>query len=448
MNNRSNRVVNALAILISPGIGIKRWILLSAIALGLIFLGTGFLAEIALGNNLIHYARLLTLGYVFDSATGTLSILRGGLFLLFGALIFGIAAVKLYSAITRFKPTTSPIGFFDEVYVQRYLILGPKIVAIGGGTGLSNLLRGLKNYTTNLTAVVSVGDDGGSSGRLRDELNIPPPGDIRNCMIALADSEAIMQSLMDYRFPGTGDLKGHSFGNLLIAAMADLSGSFEKGIQQAGQFLAIRGRVLPASLERVTLAVETVSTKKVIGESKIGELREPIKRMYILNEVKAFQDSINAISNADLIIIGPGSLFTSIVASLLIPGINEAISKSSALKLYVSNLAMQPGETTSFSLDDHIQIIYDYMKPAVPDLVLANNYIPDKLDPTTAKLLIKPFSENKGTVPIVFEPLLNADDPLSHDPRKLAKITMESIYESRRNTKSHIPKYSQPEIYQ
>ena len=197
MNNRSNRLVNALTILISPGIGIKRWILLSAIALGLIFLGTGFLAEIALGNNLIHYARLMTLGYVFDSATGTLSILRGGLFLLFGALIFGIAAVKLYSAITRFKPTTSPIGFFDEVYVQRYLILGPKIVAIGGGTGLINLLRGLKNYTTNLTAVVSVGDDGGSSGRLRDELNIPPPGDIRNCMIALADSEAIMQSLMD-----------------------------------------------------------------------------------------------------------------------------------------------------------------------------------------------------------------------------------------------------------
>lgn len=448
MNNRSNRAVNALAILISPGIGIKRWILLSSLALGLIFLGTGFLAEIALGNNLIHYARLLTLGYVFDSATGTMSVLRGGLFLVFGALIFGIAAVKLYSAITRFKPTTSPIGFLDEVYVQRYLILGPKIVAIGGGTGLSNLLRGLKNYTTNLTAVVSVGDDGGSSGRLRDELNIPPPGDIRNCMIALADSEAIMQSLMDYRFPGTGDLKGHSFGNLLIAAMADLSGSFEKGIQQAGQFLAIRGRVLPASLERVTLAVETVSTKKVIGESNIGELREPIKRMYILNEVKAFQESINAISDADLIIIGPGSLFTSIVASLLIPGINEAISKSSALKIYVSNLAVQVGETTSFNLDDHIQVINDYMKPAVPDLVLANNYIPSNLDLPTTNLLIKPLTEKSIAVPVIFESLINTDNPLYHDPRKLAKVAMESIYDSRRDTRRPVPKFRQPEIYQ
>ena len=186
----------------------------------------------------------------------------------------------------------------------------------------------------------------------------------------------------------------------------------------------------------------------MIGESKIGELREPIKRMYILNKVKAFQESINAISEADLIIIGPGSLFTSIVASLLIPGINEAISKSSALKIYVSNLAMQPGETTSFSLDDHIQIIHDYMKPASLDLVLANNYIPNNLDPATANLLIKPSSENKGTVPIVFEPLLNTDDPLYHDPRKLAQITMESIYQSRRDAKNHVPQYNQPEISQ
>ena len=448
MNTRSNRIVNALAILISPGIGIKRWILLGTLALCLILLGSAFLTEIAVGNKLIHYARLVTLGYVFASPTGEVSLFRGGVFFVFGFLVFVTACVKLYFGISKFKPTTSSVGFLDEVYVQRYLTAGPNIVAIGGGTGLSNLLRGLKNYTANLTAVVSVADDGGSSGRLRNELKIPPPGDIRNCMIALADSEAIVQSLMDYRFPGPGDLKGHSFGNLLIAAMADLAGSFEKGIQQAGQFLAIRGRVLPASLERVTLVAETTTTKKVIGESKIGDLQDPIKRVYLLNTVKAFQESINAITSADLIVIGPGSLFTSIVASLLIPGISNAISKSSALIIYISNLAVQNGETISFTLDDHIQTICDYIGSATPDVVLANNDVPSHLTQAMKNLLIKPITTNKHSIPIIFESLINSANPFYHDPKKLGQITMESVYADRRDARRPVPRYRHPEIYQ
>ena len=263
-------------------------------------------------------------------------------------------------------------------------IQAPKVVAIGGGTGLSTLLRGLKAHTPHMTAIVTVADDGGSSGRLRRELGVLPPGDFRNCIAALADDEALITQLFQYRF-GLGDgLNGHSFGNLFITALAAVTGSFERAILEAGRVLAVRGRILPSTLDDVTLVadlqepvgsdVAATGLTRVQGESAIPKAGQPIERVFLRpEEVRAYPEAVRAILEADLIVAGPGSLFTSVLPNLLVQDIRRAVGASPALKLYVCNVATQPGETDGFDLGQHVAALQRHVGRGLFPCVLAND---------------------------------------------------------------------------
>ncbi len=261
---------------------------------------------------------------------------------------------------------------------------GPNIVTIGGGTGLSVLLRGLKKVTFNLTAIVAVSDDGGGSGILREDMGMLPPGDIRNCLVALANTEPILEKLMQYRFKD-GNLKGQSFGNLFIAALNDICGSFDEAVREMSNVLAVTGKVLPVTLEDIILFAELADGTIIKGESQIP-IKQQITNQRIKNifiepsNCKAFPEAVEAIENADAIILGPGSLYTSIIPNLLIKDINQAIQKSKALKIYVSNIMTQQGETIEYSLEDHINTIYQHADKLEIDYVIVNNgTIPENL---------------------------------------------------------------------
>ena len=250
----------------------------------------------------------------------------------------------------------------------------PAIVVLGGGTGLAVLLRGLKNHTKNLTAIVNVTDDGGSSGKLRRELGVLPPGDIRNCLVALSEEENLMAKLFQYRFPSAGSLSGHSFGNLFLTAMSSLAGGFDSGIARAGEVLAICGKVLPVTLSSVTLKAKLKNGKTAEGETNIAKSESPIEDL-LINPVSPppGPEVIESILSADAIVLGPGSLYTSIVSNLLVKGVASAIKKSKAPKIYVSNLMTQPMETKNYTLGDHLRIIEKYLGRNVIDYVIVNS---------------------------------------------------------------------------
>lgn len=320
------------------------------------------------------------------------------------------------------------------------LLKGPKIVVIGGGTGLSTMLRGLKNYTSNITAIVTVGDDGGGSGVLREDLGILPPGDIRNCILALARTEPLMEELLQYRFKD-GRLKNQNFGNLFLAAMDGISDNFEDAVQKMSSVLAVKGKVLPVTLEDMVLEAELENGNKVRGESIIGEevieQDSRIKKLKIFPEdAKALDDAISAIEDADAIVLGPGSLYTSILPNLLVKDITRSIKKSKALKLYICNIMTQPGETQKFSVSDHIKVIFDHCGRDIIDCVIANeeSIHPDLRD--------KYYAEGSDIVNLDIEELekLGVDvvkDDLTetqktyvrHNAQKLAKIIIETVME-------------------
>lgn len=320
------------------------------------------------------------------------------------------------------------------------LLKGPKIVVIGGGTGLSTMLRGLKNYTSNITAIVTVGDDGGGSGVLREDLGILPPGDIRNCILALARTEPLMEELLQYRFKD-GRLKNQNFGNLFLAAMDGISDNFEDAVQKMSSVLAVKGKVLPVTLENMVLEAELENGNKVRGESIIGEevieQDSRIKKLKIFPEdAKALDDAISAIEDADAIVLGPGSLYTSILPNLLVKDITRSIKKSKALKLYICNIMTQPGETQKFSVSDHIKVIFDHCGRDIIDCVIANeeSIHPDLRD--------KYYAEGSDIVNLDIEELekLGVDvvkDDLTetqktyvrHNAQKLAKIIIETVME-------------------
>ena len=320
------------------------------------------------------------------------------------------------------------------------LLKGPKIVVIGGGTGLSTMLRGLKNYTSNITAIVTVGDDGGGSGVLREDLGILPPGDRRNCILALARTEPLMEELLQYRFKD-GRLKNQNFGNLFLAAMDGISDNFEDAVQKMSSVLAVKGKVLPVTLEDMVLEAELENGNKVRGESIIGEevieQDSRIKKLKIFPEdAKALDDAISAIEDADAIVLGPGSLYTSILPNLLVKDITRSIKKSKALKLYICNIMTQPGETQKFSVSDHIKVIFDHCGRDIIDCVIANeeSIHPDLRD--------KYYAEGSDIVNLDIEELekLGVDvvkDDLTetqktyvrHNAQKLAKIIIETVME-------------------
>lgn len=329
------------------------------------------------------------------------------------------------------------------VYEKRLLIKGPKIAVIGGGTGLSTMLRGIKHYTSNITAIVTVADDGGGSGVLREELGMLPPGDIRNCILALADTEPLMQELLQYRFTD-GILKGQNFGNLFLAAMNGISSSFEEAVKRTSDVLAVTGQVLPVTLANVKLFAELENGVVIEGESKIPD-REPyesvpIKRVFIEpSGVQPLKEALTAIDEADAIVLGPGSLYTSIIPNLLVDDIGEHIRESNALKIYVANIMTQPGETDGYSVCDHIDAINRHCKSKIVDYVIVNNGKIPKL------LYSKYVEDGASEVEIGKDAILHRgikviEDNLvyifkknlvRHDSKKLARIIMKLILDNK-----------------
>ncbi len=302
-----------------------------------------------------------------------------------------------------------------------------KIVGIGGGTGLSTLLEGLKQRTDNLTAVVTVTDDGGSSGRLRKEFNIPPPGDIRNCIVSLSDSDSLISELFQYRFSGKSDLSGHSFGNLYITAMTAITRSFARGILETSRVLAIKGEVLPSTLENVVLGAKMADGKSILGQTKIVDYPGPIKEIFLVpKEPPAGQEVIKALVEADLIIMGPGSLFSSVIPNLLVNGITEAIKKSKAKKVYICNIMTQPGETDGFTVSDHYLAVEKYLGYRINNMIINNGKISEKLiKKHTIKNSFEVLDDSSklaGRIKIIKADVVSNKEFARHDPAKITDV--------------------------
>ncbi|MBU3189373.1 YvcK family protein [Clostridium bowmanii] len=347
---------------LKPGINIKRWIFLGVIGVVLLVFGI-----IDFTNN----------KYLWPSNI-VLPIVLIGL----GILILYVAAMRIIKSfiklinIGNIDLANDSKNLGDLLYKKRVLVKGPKIVVIGGGTGLVTMLRGLKKYTNNITAIVTVADDGGGSGVLREDLGILPPGDIRNCILALADTEPLMGELLQYRFKD-GRLKDQSFGNLFLAAMDGISNNFEEAVQKMSSVLAVTGRVIPVTLDNMILKAKLKNGEIIDGESNIPkaaiEYNSAIEEVFIEPiDAKALKEAIMAINEADAVILGPGSLYTSIIPNLLVREITEALDKTKALRIYVSNIMTQPGESDNYGVKDHIEAIHRHAKCKVVDYVLVN----------------------------------------------------------------------------
>ena len=318
---------------------------------------------------------------------------------------------------------------------------GPRIVTIGGGTGLSTMLRGLKRYSQNITAIVTVADDGGGSGMLRHDLGMPPPGDIRNCLLSLSNVEPLMAQLLNYRF-SEGSLAGQSFGNLFLAALNGVSDSFDQAVARMNQVLAVTGRVLPVTNANVNLEAEFVNGTRVLGESKIFAFKKEqncrITRVRLLPEgAQALPDALDAIRRADLILLGPGSLYTSIIPNLLVDGIAEEVASSRALRIYICNIMTQEGETEGYTASDHLSALFDHARPGLVDLCLANSqpipaYLLEKYRAENAMPIEVDLSECQSMgVELITKPLRDTTQMHSarHDALKLAEAVLELLTE-------------------
>ncbi|TLN05289.1 uridine diphosphate-N-acetylglucosamine-binding protein YvcK, partial [bacterium] len=356
------------------------------------------------------------------------------------ALIFGgigLATILVGTAgLNRalLKPFLRPgTTLLDTVTAYRKKERGPRIVAIGGGTGLSALLRGLKTYSSNITAVVSVADDGGSSGELRKTLGILPPGDIRNCLAALSEDEALLSQVFQYRFSNAGNLSGHSFGNLFISALTDITGSFEEAVAESGRVLAVKGRVLPATLHDVRLVADVTLPLRendvhVKGESSITKAAGHVRRVWLEpSNPLAFPPAIQAILSADLIIVGPGSLYASLLPNLLVPDLAAALRSSRALKFYVCNVATQPGETDGYTCGAHVHTIEKHVDGSIFDLVICNDRFEGNLPAPLEWVRLEP--ELKEQYSVYQADLLDVDNPWRHDSLKLARTIMDLLNE-------------------
>jgi len=413
-----------------PGLGVKRWLLV--ILAGTTLIGVGLaiiILDIYRTTPDTWWLPLLSTASLRFIARPLRAIIFGGLGL--GLIITGIYGLNR----TILRPFLRPgRHVVDAITQHRRKERGPRVVAIGGGNGLSTLLRGIKSYTHNITAIVSVADDGGSSGRIRREIGILPPGDIRNCLAALSSDEALLTQLFQYRFPeGNEDLVGHSFGNLFISALADLTGSFEDAVAESGRVLAVNGRVVPSTLHDVRLEADLklphlVSEVRIKGESHIPEASGSIRRVWLEpNNPPAFPQAVRAILAADLIIVGPGSLYTSILPNLLVPDILEAIRASRALRIYVCNVATQPGETQNYTCGDHIRAIEEHVGDGLFEVIVANNNYESDLPGPSSWVRVE---DDLDVDHAVYRADLIANDfPWRHDSDKLATVLMDILAE-------------------
>jgi uncharacterized cofD-like protein len=419
--------------------GVKRWLLL-------IFAG---MLVLALGA--AHVIRQVTQdiqpGGLADAVVDLITLqflpfpLRGFIAGVAGTALIVVGAWRLAVALTRPLRTDEETPLADVIYQKPLHARGPRIDAIGGGTGLSTLLRGLKQHTSNLTAIVTVADDGGSSGALREELGIPPVGDIRNCIAALADAEPLMSELLGYRFPGytrgesglvetePGGLRGHAVGNLLLAAMTALEGGdFEEGVRQMNRVLAVRGQVVPASATPVNLVAQTRDGATVSGQSTIMRTAG-IKRVWIEpGDVRASEDAVAAIAEAEIVVLGPGSLYTSVLPVLLIPEIRRAVASAPGVRLYACNVATQPGETEGMDLADHVVALLAHTQPDLLDIVLANDRFNGEDKPWPSDAVQPRWPPGVDPAPhLVTDSVASLEDPHHHDPERLAAAILRAI---------------------
>jgi uncharacterized cofD-like protein len=404
-----------------PGMRVKRWLLalvagVTVLALGFAYALIELYRTVPLPPSVQEPAKWVTLQWLPHLA-------RAALFVLVGAALAGIGLIRLnQSLVSAVRPQGSG-ALVDLVDRRRRSQLGPKIVAIGGGTGLSTLLRGLKEHTDRITAIVTVADDGGSSGRLRRSLGIHPPGDFRQCIAALADTEPLMSGLFEYRF-GDGELGGHAFGNLFIVAMTGITGSFESALQAASRVLAVRGRIVPSTLAHVILSAELEDASVVTGEHQVPTGRVPIKRVFLEPEAPpAYPDAVAAILNADLVVVGPGSLYTSVLPNLLVPDIASALATTPAPVVYVANVATQPGETDGYGLEDHLAALSRHLRSDLLDAVLANDNLSPMLPEAWHVDAVRPVlsgAGNPGRPALVTADVVDEARPTRHDPDKLS----------------------------
>ena len=418
---------------LTPGMGIKRW-------LGVVFLGE---LAIALAGALVllQVYRAIRVMPEWQSLVSLLTLqslpdaVRAALLAAAGALLLAFGFVRLMSVLVG--PLTGPAPLSELIYQRRMLARGPRVVAIGGGTGLSVLLRGLKSRTSNLTAIVSVADDGGSSGRLREAYGWTPMGDIRNCIAALADAEPLMADLLQYRFPaeaGDPGLEGHAVGNLIIAAMSAIEDDFEEGVRQVNRVLAVRGQVIPASGRPLTLHARLADGGQVDGQTQVAR-SNAIERVWVTPpEPPACAGAVEAILSADIVVLGPGSLYTSLLPSLLVPAVGDAVRRAPGLVVWVCNVATQVGETEDYDLAAHYLALERHAGPDLVDVVLANSAMAARHAPgddsAPVQLSWPPASaarENRRLpdAALVLRDVVDPENAHFHDPDRLAAAVLE-----------------------
>ncbi len=411
-------VINKLTAILRwlyPGVGIKRWTFLALLGILLIVLGAS------------HSFRLFKHISAFDLV-----------FLVFGLGLVFVGVWKIISLlIEAFLPKKEKHKVAAILYQKNLLSKGPKIVVIGGGSGQSVLLKGFKEYTSNITAIVTVADSGGSSGRLRDSFDILPPGDIRNCLVALAEAEPLVRDLFQYRFgPESSELEGHSFGNLFITALTKVAGDFEAAVKASSQVLAIRGEVVPSTYEKVSLVAEYEDGSIVKGEAEIPKQGKRIKRVMLEpNKPVASIEALHAIEQADIIFLGPGSLYTSIVPNLLVKDISEKLKASSAAKVYVCNVMTQKGETDGFSVYDHLKVLIDHAGHGIiSHCVVDNTFLPKSLrlkyqKEGSAPVTMSDVSEvAKLGVDLIYGNVVDTQGLLRHNPHKIYSLVKGSLF--------------------
>ncbi|MCS7226094.1 MAG: YvcK family protein [Gloeomargarita sp. SKYB31] len=356
-----------------PGLFVKRWLLLTFVGTVLVVLGLSISLRLTPINSLLQLIESVVRGL----ATVIPSHISGPLAILLGLGLIIWSQTRSVGTLTEALRPEGEQDIVDVLIAQRQRNRGPKIVALGGGTGLSRLLRGLKHYSSNITAIVTVADDGGSSGRLRREVGVLPPGDIRNCLAALASEEQLLTALFQYRFEAGEGLSGHSFGNLYLTALTHITGSLEQAIAASSRVLAVRGQVLPATMADVHLWAELADGRRVEGESQIPKAKGRIVRIGCTPaHPPALPKAIEAIEDADLILVGPGSLYTSVIPNLLVPAITEAIARATVPRVYICNAMTEPGETQGYRVSDHLRAIEQVTGGRIFDVVLVQKKPP------------------------------------------------------------------------
>ena len=402
-----------------PGLHIKRWLGLVMFGLVLTSLGIAYLfVQIYRVQPFPEFVGTLTLQFIDRPV-------RGALLILAGLAGIGLGLFKLNQVLARAFVRRGRGNLMDELYTHQTRERGPKIVVIGGGTGLSVALRGLKEHTNNLTAIVTVADDGGSSGRLRRALGVLPPGDFRNCLVAMADVEPLMETLFQYRFNNeSSELDGHSFGNLFIVAMSEVTGNFDRALREASRVLAVRGQVVPSTLENVTLCAE-VSDEVVEGESSISQSTQPIQRVFLQpSNPAAYPEAVKAIHEADLVVVGPGSLFTSVLPNLLVGGVVDALMSTDAVKVYVCNVATQPGETDGYGISEHLDALLRHLPNGENpfDYIVVNERLGLPMPASGKVLPVAPLVSNGLAGSLVVADVVDESNAVRHDSVKLAQV--------------------------